>query len=43
MFGLLTHDLKDEKYYCPSIKEKIMISIVISINRIEQDAIQIKH
>ena len=41
MFGLLTHDLKDEKYYCSSIKEKIMISIVI--NRIEQDAIQIKH
>ena len=44
MFGLLTHDLKDEKYNCSSIKEKIMICIVISIvNRIEQDAIQIKH
>ena len=36
MFGLLTHDLKDEKYNCSSIKEKIIISIV---NRIEQDAI----
>ena len=31
MFGLLTHDLKDEKYYCSSIKEKIIICMIISI------------
>ena len=48
MFGLLTHDLKDEKYNCSSIKEKIMISMIISIvnkdltiNRIVPDAIKL--
>ena len=43
MFGLLTHDRKDEKYNCSSIKEEIIICMILSINRIESDAIHIKH